>query len=108
MAVNNDPDALKSLIKHLERKYEIGRILYLYQKELAKKLNEVKPLSSVLMPIEVAVKNPTVHKDIYSTIKGLIIPQLANIMAAHNKSAVNFMLLIITFLFFYVCYYYVY
>lgn len=79
MAVNNDPDALKSLIKHLEKKYEIGRILYLYQKELAKKLNEVKPLSSVLMPIEVAVKNPTVHKDIYSTIKGLIIPQLANI-----------------------------
>ena len=75
MAVNNDPDALKSLIKHLEKKYEIGRILYLYQKELAKKLNEVKPLSSVLMPIEVAVKNPTVHKDIYSTIKGLIIPQ---------------------------------
>ncbi|MEE0876274.1 MAG: RNA polymerase subunit sigma-54, partial [Fibrobacteraceae bacterium] len=79
MAVNNDPDALKSLIKHLEKKYEIDQILYLYQKELAKKLNEVRPLSSVLTPIEVAVKNPTVHKDIYSTIKGLIIPKLANI-----------------------------
>lgn len=76
MAVGHEPDALGSLIKNLERNHEITQILYLYQKEHVEKLNEVRPLSSVLTPIEVAVKNPTVHKDIYNIIKKQIIPQI--------------------------------
>jgi len=79
MAVNNDPDALESLIKHLKKKYEIGQILYLYQKEHVEKLDGVKPLSPVLTPIEVAVKNPTVHRDIYGIIKSRIIPEIAGV-----------------------------
>lgn len=76
MAVGHDPDALKTLIKNLERNHEITQILYLYQKEHMEKINGVRALSSVLNPIEVAVKNPTIHKDIYNIIKKQIIPQI--------------------------------
>ena len=76
MAVGHDPDALKTLIKNLERNHEITQILYLYQKEHMEKINGVRALSSVLNPIEVAVKNPTIHKDIYDIIKKQIIPKI--------------------------------
>jgi len=76
MAVGHDPDALKTLIKNLERNHEITQILYLYQKEHMEKINGVRALSSVLNPIEVAVKNPTIHKDIYNIIKKQIIPKI--------------------------------
>ena len=76
MAVGHDPDALESLIGNLERNYEITQILYLYQKEHVEKLDGVRPLSRVLTPIEVAVKNPTVHKDVYNIIKNQIIPRI--------------------------------
>lgn len=76
MAVGHEPDALESLIKNLERNHEITQIFYLYQKEHVEKLDGVRPLSSVLNPIEVEVKNPTVHKDIYNIIKKQIIPRI--------------------------------
>lgn len=76
MAVGHEPDALESLIKNLERNHEITQVLYLYQKEHAEKLDGVRRLSPVLTPIEVAVKNPTVHKDIYNIIKNQIIPRI--------------------------------
>lgn len=76
MAVGHEPDALESLIKNLERNHEITQIFYLYQKEHVEKLEGVRPLSSVLNPIEIEVKNPTVHKDIYNIIKKQIIPRI--------------------------------
>ena len=76
MAVGHEPDALESLIKNLERNHEITQIFYLYQKEHVEKLEGVRPLYSVLNPIEIEVKNPTVHKDIYNIIKKQIIPRI--------------------------------
>ena len=76
MAVNNDPDVLKSLLSHFEKTYEISQILYLYQNQHLSILNKVKPLSPVLTPIEVVVKNPTQHKEIYDIIKNQIISKV--------------------------------
>ena len=76
MAVGHEPDALESLIKNLERNHEITQVLYLYQKEHVEKLDGVRHLSPVLTPVEVVVKNPTVHKDIYNIIKNQIIPRI--------------------------------
>ena len=69
MAVNNDPNALESLLKKLGQKYDIEKVIYLYQKEYVEKLKEVQPLSSAINPVGVNVKNPTAHKEIYEIIK---------------------------------------
>ena len=76
MAVNNDPNALESLLKKLGQKYDVEKVIYLYQKEYAEKLEKVKPLSSAINPVEVNVKNPTAHKEIYEIIKREILPMV--------------------------------
>ena len=76
MAVNNDPNALESLLKKLGQKYDVEKVIYLYQKEYVEKLKEVQPLSSAINPIEVNVKNPTAHKEIYEIIKREILPMV--------------------------------
>ena len=40
MAVNNDPNALESLLKKLGQKYDVEKVIYLYQKEYAEKLEK--------------------------------------------------------------------
>ena len=74
MAVNNDPQALESLLNHLDQKYIVKKIIYLYQKEYVDKLKNVRQLSSVITPHELDVKNPTAHKEIYEKIKKEILP----------------------------------
>lgn len=69
-------DVLKSLLSHFEKTYEISQILYLYKNQHLSILNKVKPLSPVLTPIEVVVKNPTQHKEIYDIIKNQIISKV--------------------------------
>ena len=76
MAVNNDPNALESLLKKLGQKYDVEKVIYLYQKEYVEKLKEVQPLSSAINPVEVNVKNPTAHKEIYEIIKREILPMV--------------------------------
>lgn len=76
MAVNNDPNALESLLKKLSLKYDVEKVVYLYQKEYTEKLEKVLPLSSAINPIEVNVKNPTAHKEIYEIIKREILPMV--------------------------------
>ena len=78
MAVNNDPAALESLLKNLKLRYGIKQVLYLYQKEHAEKLEKVKSLCSELVPVEVSLNNPTVHKDIYEAVKKKVLPLIGN------------------------------
>ena len=73
MAVNNDPKALGSLLKNLNPKYSVEKVIYLYQKEHVKKLEEVKKFTTIT-PFEVNLKNPTEHKEIYEAIKNKVIP----------------------------------
>lgn len=74
MAVNNDPAALESLLNNLRRRYSIKQVLYLYQKDHAEKLEKIKSLCSELAPIEITLKNPTAHREIYNVVKQQIVP----------------------------------
>lgn len=74
MAVNNDPAAIESLLNNLRWRYYVKRVLYLYQKEHAEKLEKVKYLCPELEPVEMSLKNPTVHREIYDAIKQQVIP----------------------------------
>ena len=73
MAVNNDPKAFKSLLEILGKEYDVNKVIYLYQKEHVEKLKEIKKIYPVTS-IEVDVKNPTAHKEIYGIVKIKILP----------------------------------
>ena len=73
MAVNNDPKAFKSLLEILGKEYDVNKVIYLYQKEHVEKLKEIKKIYPVTS-IEVDVKNPTAHKEIYGIVKNKILP----------------------------------
>jgi len=76
MAANNDPQALESLLNHLDQKYSVEKVIYLYQKKYVKKLDDVKNIFPV-EPFEVNLKNPTAHKEIYEAVKNNVFPLLS-------------------------------
>ncbi|MBR4784598.1 MAG: sigma 54-interacting transcriptional regulator [Fibrobacter sp.] len=74
MSPGHDPGTLETFVDKFKSSCEIEKILYLYQKGFAERKDEMKGLFPAIEPIELALKNPTAHKEIYGLIKDQILP----------------------------------